>query len=349
MKKETLADKIAKQTFASNDFQKSWSVHLQAFGPILEPAFVNNYQARIHLTAALNKISRRDVKGGLLKLSSLKKFCEADADYAAYLFFLGLCFEFSGDKDNMISCYLKSGEYGHKFYLPYLKVAKGAHADAVFEVAEQNYKAAISCYDGTETDAQSKTILASAYTNLASCLTMMHRYSEAEEALAASEEVLPQQQGRDATKAILCAAMGKADEANGLLSEMEAQLPMFAHPTKKMVSEIMGGTHPHFHAVEINNTCIVDFWRWFEANAADFNSQLQSDAYDKFFSTIQAHLKSVFPFMERPCELGIQPTDYGYEITFADFYMVSLQNGYEQLIAACPDSLRQQWNFVIAH
>ena len=37
----------------------------------------------------------------------------------------------------MIAYYQEAGEYGHKFYLPYLKVAKTAHNDAVFEIAEE--------------------------------------------------------------------------------------------------------------------------------------------------------------------------------------------------------------------
>lgn len=51
MKKQTLADKLAQKSFNSPKFQESWAVHMQAFGPILEPAFAEDYQARVHLTA----------------------------------------------------------------------------------------------------------------------------------------------------------------------------------------------------------------------------------------------------------------------------------------------------------
>ena len=349
MKKETLADKLAKKSFESESFQKSWRVHMQAFGPILEPAFAEDYQSRIHLTAALNHISRREVQAGFDKLKSLKNACQCDADHAALLFFLGLCFEFAGDKENMLGCYTSCAEYGHKFYLPYLKVAKSAHADAVFEVAEANYRSAIACYDGVELDTQSRIILASAFSNLASCLTMMHRFDEAEKALADSESILPLQQGRDATKAILFAAMGRAEEAEQLVNAVATQLPVFAAPTQKTVTEILDGTHPHFYTVDIRQEEIDAFWDLFIKNAVHFSTLAKESHYEKIVATLQQHLKAVFPFMQRPCEIGIMHQEYGYEITFADFYMVSLRDGYEKLIAACPEALRQQWHFVIAH
>ncbi len=33
--------------------------------------------------------------------------------------------------------------------------------------------------------------------------------------------------------------------------------------------------------------------------------------------------------------------------TFADFYMVSLRQGYEQLVAACPEEIKARWRFAI--
>ena len=52
MNKQTIVDKLAKKSFEGAAVQKSWQAHMQAFGPILEPAFAENYQARIDLTSA---------------------------------------------------------------------------------------------------------------------------------------------------------------------------------------------------------------------------------------------------------------------------------------------------------
>ena len=57
MKKETFAEKLARKSFNSAGVQRSWQMHMKAFGPILEPAFAEDFQTRIHLVNALNHIS----------------------------------------------------------------------------------------------------------------------------------------------------------------------------------------------------------------------------------------------------------------------------------------------------
>lgn len=349
MKKQTFADKLAEKSFNSAAIQKSWAVHVQAFGPILEPAFSEDYQARIHLTAALNKISARDVNGGLDKLKLLQSRCVSDADHAAFHFCMGLCFEMAGAQDEMLLSYRKSGEYGHKFYLPYLKVAKLAHKQAAFDAAEKYYRLAIGCFDADTLDAQSRTVLASAYTNLASCLTMMHRYAEAEEALATSEMLLSTQQGRDATKAILYAAMGEREKVDECLQSLERQAPQMLASAREMTDEITSGRHPHFAEIEVNADAMTAFWDWFTQNESVITEKLERKEYDPLFAMLQPQLARVFPFLKRDPEFGIMREESGVQITFADFYMVSLQKGYERLIAACPEALGSRWSFTVEH
>lgn len=40
---ENFAEKLAKKSFYSAEIQKSWTAHMQIFGPVLEPAFAENY------------------------------------------------------------------------------------------------------------------------------------------------------------------------------------------------------------------------------------------------------------------------------------------------------------------
>lgn len=68
---------------------QSWETHRQAFGPILEPAFEENQEARILLIDALNHISRREVKQGMELLKKLAPFCAYDEDRAAWAFLQG--------------------------------------------------------------------------------------------------------------------------------------------------------------------------------------------------------------------------------------------------------------------
>lgn len=349
MKKQTFADKLAKRSFESAAVQKSWQAHMQVFGPILDPAFIDNYQARIDLTAALNYISNRELKKGFQKLQSLQKSCVTDDDHAAWLFFMGLCLEMANMKEDMLAYYQEAGEYGHKFYLPYLKIAKTAHNDAVFDVAENNYRKTIQCISEDKLDDQKKVILASAYTNYASCLTMMHRYEEAAEALKNSADILPEQKGRAAAEAILAAARGEAEKSQSFTESLAAQSPALYETTKKMVDDILEKKHPQFNRVTIEDGKIDAFWNWFVLNDSILLQRLESEEYDTFSQMIQSKLREVFPFMERNLEFGIEPRGDFYQIIFADFYMVSLEYGYKGLIDAAPESLSKHWVFDIAH
>ena len=349
MKKETLAEKLARKSFESASVQKSWQVHMQAFGPILEPAFACDFQARIHLTSALNHISTHDAKTGLKKLHLIEKSCATDADKAAWLFCMGLCMEMANMKEQMVAFYHNAGKYGHHFYLPYLKVAKAAHNDAVFEVAEENYVQAIHCLNEDRSNEQNKIILGSAYTNYASCLMMMHRYEEAEAALQNAREILPEQRGRAATEAILAAAKGETEKVSTLLERIKTQEPTYYDATYKMANEILEKKHPHFATVVLPEGWTREFWDWFVANEKSFLEKLEVKDYDAVFAMIQPKLKEAFPFMERNPEFGIEPKENFYQITFADFFMIGLAYAYKELIEAVPTSLSEKWGFDMAH
>ncbi len=345
MKNETFVDKLAKKSFESATIKKSWQIHIQAFGPILEPAFVDNYQARVNLTAALNYISNRKLKEGLEKLELIENDCSTDEDKAAWLFCMGVCHEMANNKEGMLAYYQEAGKYGHKFYLPYLKIAKAAHNDAAFEVAEENYRKTFQCFKEDELDEQKRSILGSAYTNYASCLTMMHRYEAAEEALKKSKKILPEQNGRNATEAILKAAKGEVEKAYYFVDSIATQLPFFYETTKKMVDDILEKKHPHFNKIELSKESIVEFWDWFVSNEVSLLKKLEMEDYDNVFKMVQPKLKEIFSFMERDLEFGIEPLDEFYCITFADFFVVSLEQGYKELIDAVPQSLAKHWRF----
>lgn len=230
---------------AQDALEYSWEVHRQAFGPILEPAFAENPQIRIPLIAALNHISRREVTRGLEILQSIKEHCIYDDDKAAWLFCVGLCFEMAGKTEKMLQWYEAAGKYGHHFYLPYLKIAKAAHQAAQFEKALKYDTIAISCLLEMREEEMDETILGSAYTNLASCLTMLYRYAEAEQAWHTAQQY-PQPPGAAATGAILYAAMGNAEKCEAYIETLTKNSPAWVAQTQTMTQQILSGTHPHF-------------------------------------------------------------------------------------------------------
>ena len=106
---------------------------------------------------------------------------------------MGVCFDMAEMKEEMLTFYQEANAYEHDFYLPYMKVAKKAYEDCVFDVAEENYRDAIKCLEKNLLAPQYRIYLASAYSSLATCLIMMHRKDEAEELLDISKKMLPEQ------------------------------------------------------------------------------------------------------------------------------------------------------------
>lgn len=227
--------------------RQSWEVHRQAFGPILEPAFAENQQVRILLINALNHISRREIKRGMEILKEIYSYCIYDEDRAAWAFFVGLCFEMGGAREKMLEWYEKAGNIGHRFYLPYLKLAKAAHAAAQFEKAKGYYRTAIDCLLEMPEKDKDEIMLGSAYINLTSCLTMLHQYKAAECAWKAAQEY-PLQPGADATAAILYAAMGDAEKTAVHIERLEKKNPEWVAQTREMTRQILEGTHPAFES-----------------------------------------------------------------------------------------------------
>ncbi len=225
--------------------QQSWETHRQAFGPILEPAFAENRQVRIVLINALNHISKRDIKRGMELLKELQPHCIYDEDKAAWAFFVGLCFEMAGSRERALEWYEKAGKIGHRFYLPYLKLAKAAHGAGQLERAKAYYETAIDCLLEMPAEDLDEIILGSAYANLVSCLTTLRQYAQAERIWNAAQGY-PLQPGAEATAAILFAAMGNGEKAAFYLNRLEEARPDLAQQTRQSVHQLLEGNGPAF-------------------------------------------------------------------------------------------------------
>ena len=347
MKKLTLAEKLARKAFEGAECQKSWSVHMAAFGPILEPAFAENYQARVHLTAALNLISSRQTAKGLEKLKQVQKYCESDADKAAFLFFLGVCFEMSGDRQHMLEFYCAANEYGHKFPMPYLKAGKAFLENHAYEPAFEQYRSAIRCYTATGLSEQDKIVLGSAWTNLATCLTMMHRYEEAGRAVATSRSLCSDAPGRAAVEAVLYALERDISQLEVCLTTVKNHAPDAYDAIKASTDGILAGTDPMFFAVQVDAENIAVFWDWFTHYSPKLLSLLQQEQYEQAMAPVGDSLLTAFPFLEEPPYIALGKNENGYVLELHDCYAVGIQNAYEKLLQACPESVKAQWQFVL--
>ena len=349
MKKESLADKMARKAFEKPDVRKSWDVHMRAFGPILEPAFANNLQARIHLTAALNHISNRNLAQALLKLKALQKAVANEADRAALLFCFGLYSEVAGSQEQMLAYYSYANQCGHRFYLPYLKVAKFYLSGRMCREAEEHFRKAIDCFNAEGLSDADKIVLGSVYTNLASCLTMEHRYDEAETALKNSRILCPDAPGRAAAEAVLHAIRGEEALVEECLAILKAQGEEVWAAVKKNTDGILAGTDPMFFEVSVDEEKIAAFWQWFAGYEEDMKTLLDKEKYDEGLTPVAKQLLEAFPFLEKIPNVGLGMNKQGYVVELKDYYAVAVAAAYEKLLAACPEEIRECWQFAIAH
>ena len=349
MAKESLANKMARKAFYRNDVQQSWKVHMQAFGPILRPAFADNFQAKIHLTAALNHISKGNLQQAMPKLQMVQSFIENDADKAMLLFALGVYCETAGAQEQMIAYYNAANQCGHSFYLPYLKVAKFCLGAADYTPAGENFRKAIACFDAAALSDANKIILGSAYANLGSCLTMLHRYEDAWTALENSKALCPDAPGRAAAEAVLHALKGDEAQVAACIAILESHNPEAAESVRQSTAKILEKRDPIFFTVPVDAEKMTAFWNWFGGYENELKGLLDGEKYDEGLTPVAKELLNTFPFLENIPNVGLGKNDKGYVLELKDYYAVGIVDAYEKLIGICPGDIQSRWQFAIAH
>ena len=319
--------------------ERIWQTWCKKFGPIMEPAYKNDPESRVKLTEALEYISQRQLNKAIESLQEIREKAICDADTAAWSFFVGFCFELAGRKENMKHCYEASIGLGHRFYLPHLKLALMEHGDANFEAAYEHYSNAIVCLGETEAVYGDSASLLKAWRGLVSCLTMMHRYSEAEELYLQAEG----QEDMDTCGAVLYAALGKRQKSLGLLEIVETKRPEQAESLRQMTEQILDGSHPHFHPQPMPAGAIERFWQWF----CDNEEELRGEMEETLAPLVAEQLKEVISFLERDAELRAERKGKTIRLYLKDRYAIALQQAYGRLINSAPAF--EDWSFAIEH
>lgn len=354
MKKPSfLAETIAKKGFNSPRFQQAWQVHMQAFGPILAPAYEGCYTAKVHLINILNKISVGDVNGARTVLATLTRSCGCDtpAEKALSDFLFGLCYEVAGDKMAMFGMYHMAGQHGHRFYLPHLKCARFAHESGQLDIALTEYFKAIAIIRDMPEGAERAKLLGSTLTNAASCMTYMHRYQDAEALLKEARQTGPVAR-IETVEAVLLAALDREEEMEACLVALaEADDPAYDH-ILDLVTKIINGQDPHFTPQPVNEEAIAAFWQWFEekeGSLLELYNQRDEELPDEFLTHMTGHLLPCFPFEHPPVEIAAHEEDNTPELYFSDGYHRAVAEGLRQLFSACPAGIAARWTFTIEH
>lgn len=351
MKKPSfLAEVIAKKAFNVPKFQQSWQVHVQAFGPILEPAYADCYTAKVHLTNILNKISVGDVNDARSVMDTLIKSCGCDTneEKALMAFLQGLCCEVAGDKMRMFAMYTQAGYFKHRFYLPHLKCAKFAHEASQLDIALAEYGKALPLVRELPEGPARTKLLGGALTNTASCLTYMHRYQDAEALLKEAHQCGPVAR-IETVEAVLFAATDREEEMEARLTALaDANDPDYDH-ILDLVTKVINGQDPHFTPLPVNEEAIAAFWQWFaedEAHLLTLYNERDEELPEEFVSLVCEHLEPCFPFEHPPVELGFTEDDDLPELVFfTNSFNRSVNAGYGAIIEACPADIASRWTF----
>lgn len=344
----TFIYRLAKRTFMKPAFQKSWQAHMNAFGPILGPAFPEDYPSLIKLTNALNKIAQRDIRPALELLREIRDSCRTDSDNAMWCFAMGLAFEMGNAPEQMLGFYRKAAEFGHEFHLPYLKSARVEHTKGDFEAAEADYIKGIALLEKNCGGEQKSLMLAAAWSNVCSCRTMMHRYAEAEEALCKSireKETLP---GREANAAVLYCALKDEPKTEESLKKLRDYNEAAAEQTQKFINEIRSGNEAQFCEIYISPEAVSAFWKGFSSAEADIRKQLEAGGNMEMRLYLRERLAEFFPFVNRNIGVELKPEGKRIYVFFADYFSAALMHGYSELFAAKPESL-SGWVFASKH
>lgn len=349
MKKPSRADKKAQKLLNDPQYLKNWAAHMKSYGPILSDAFSEDPQARVALCSALTHITGKNQAAALLKLNSLQKSLSTDADKAAFFFAMGLFCEYAGKFEEMAAFYSQANDLNHRFFLPYMKVGKYALDACDYDKAENAYRAAISCFPGFGLTDRNRQLLASAHTNLASCLIMTHRFDQADAALETSRKYLPQFPGRFGPEAILHALRKETQALLSSLNDLKTFAPFAYDSIKKSTDRILAGTEPQFFLHPIAAENVTSFWNWFSGEETGLKTRLDKEEYDSVITALGDALLRTFPFLEGKPYVAIGKGKDGYVIQLKDLHAVAIVEAFQVLLAACPETVSSRWHFHVIH
>lgn len=207
-----------------NENYKKWrEIHGKAFGDIFLSAFQQSQEAQLHLTAALIRISKRDFQGGLTILLMLENACIDDFDCFAIFYFIGLCYEFLENEEQMNKYYEKMAEYDEDAqflvaFHPYYRTAKLAQRKSENEKALKYYNKALGLYSGNETNTGKKENMGQIYYDMGTVCLSCHDNAKAWENIEKSIKYSPAENPqRNYVTAILCATEGRMVQAHELV------------------------------------------------------------------------------------------------------------------------------------
>ncbi|MBE6563922.1 MAG: hypothetical protein E7655_01415 [Ruminococcaceae bacterium] len=338
-----------KKLFFSPQVQQPWAVHKQAFGPLLEKVFSDDYTTLIRLVRALSVISQRRFAEGEAFLEEIRSACRSDKDSAVLAFFKGLCREGLGDMHSAFLLFHECNRVDHGLCLAYMKEGRVALMLGRYENAGYAFEKAVDLLEKEPQSVMQRVFLSSCYAQLSSAQTMLFRYEEAVTSMKQAELLHANQPGRCGIKAMLEAAMGNFDNIDAYIAQLRQEAPQISEGYIRQIELIRQGTHPHFFRRPLSKKQIHAFWEHFESKSDALTDAVRRGDDAALQTLLEPELKALFPYIEQKLFVfGERDGDVSV-IVLHDLYMTSLSFGMGEVIDACPIELKKRFRFMVKH
>ena len=201
-------------------------IHGNMFGKVFLSAFEDSPEAQNYLTVALIKISERSFNDGLSMLQMLEDLCFNDFDCFALYYFIGLCYEFLENEEEMNEYYKKMMEYDINYsfviyFHPYYRTAKFAQRKSQNAKALSYYIKALELYSQKELDSEKLENMGQIYYDMATICLSCHDYEKSWDLIEKSQKCSPAENPeRNYIMALLYAIEGKKDEAQKIVDSL---------------------------------------------------------------------------------------------------------------------------------
>lgn len=353
-KRNKLTETLLKLPRIKAAFDDAWYLHGRMFGPIMEPAFVGESAARLLLVSALNTVSSGNVLTGMKRLDRVYEYCRTDEDFAAWHFFMGLCFEKMGFRDRAAVLLTEAAQREPEFYMVYLMLAKCLHEEKHYEAALSNYIQALDRVLNTpqrdEVPAvRQEPLTGSIHGNMAACLIMMRHYDEAEYELYEAESFGYSPPFLDLSWAMLYAATDRKLLARQKMAALRKAMPEIEARYALTVEEILAGKNPRFALQKPKMGVLGEFWDWFSGEQERFLDAFKSGVGLPGFGALEDKLREIFYHNGETVRFALSRDGSRTCISFFDNYNLTYEIWLDKLIELAPKSLRDRWSFYAVH
>ena len=332
-----------------NNYESWKATHTATFGRLFSEAYSGNESQKLMLTAALIKITQRDFRGAVEKLTELWHTTDTEYEMSVLNYYRGLIAELCENGDEMEEYYSAIGECEYISdvpfpFLPYYRTGKLAARECECTSAIEYFRRSLSYLEGKEPDERISASIGRITVDIASVYIGMHMHDEAQRFLAISERYSPGiDQTRLSVQITLDAINGEREKAYHGLSAVDKTLkPILTDRVEKMLNK----RDAHYFTVEVDRSGYPDAWVSLEKIGKRVLGMLEKEEYEAACDAISKVLSEAMSFMCRRLDVEIYPLENAARVRLKSYFTQTLRGEYRAFLDMRSDAL-QGWSFEI--